>query len=154
MNSLTRCKEMPLLFFIFYFCFTNGKPITSLWPCSLGLIYPWIWDLERTFPDSYTTDQLLGRACQLAFGLLTYAWASGQTDGRRTDRQKRCGSDDIQLWTFAYVRLLNKPYENEVTLRGQNMSLKYYQPLKFMFFFEKGFRSFNAESLGSLGQRT
>ena len=23
----------------------------------------------------------------------------------------------IQLWTFAYVRLLNKPYENEVTLR-------------------------------------
>ena len=31
----------------------------------------------------------------------------------------------IQLWTFAYVRLLNKPYENEVTLRRQNLSSKY-----------------------------
>ena len=26
----------------------------------------------------------------------------------------------IQLWTFAYIRLLNKPYENQVTLTGQN----------------------------------
>ena len=24
---------------------------------------------------------------------------------------------DIQLWTFAYKRLLNRPYENEVTLK-------------------------------------
>ena len=30
----------------------------------------------------------------------------------------------VQLWTFAYVRLLNKPYENEVTFRGQNPPLK------------------------------
>ena len=27
----------------------------------------------------------------------------------------------IQLWNFAYKRLLNKPYENEVILRGQNV---------------------------------
>ena len=27
---------------------------------------------------------------------------------------------DIQLWTFAYVRLLNKPYVNGVNLREQN----------------------------------
>ena len=27
----------------------------------------------------------------------------------------------IQLQTFAYTRLLNKPYENEVTLIGQNL---------------------------------
>ena len=28
---------------------------------------------------------------------------------------------NIQLLTFAYIRLLNKPYENEVTLTGQNL---------------------------------
>ena len=27
----------------------------------------------------------------------------------------------IQLPTFAFTRLLNKPYENEVTLAGQNL---------------------------------
>ena len=32
----------------------------------------------------------------------------------------------IQLPTFAYTRLLNKPYENEVTLTGQNTPLKCY----------------------------
>ena len=34
----------------------------------------------------------------------------------------------IQLWIFAYVQLLNKPYVNEVTLREQNLPLKCYQP--------------------------
>ena len=29
----------------------------------------------------------------------------------------------LQLWPFAYVRLLTKPYENEVTLRGQDLPL-------------------------------
>ena len=27
---------------------------------------------------------------------------------------------DVQLWTFAYVRLLDRPYENEVTLNEHN----------------------------------
>ena len=27
--------------------------------------------------------------------------------------------DELKLWTFAYMQLLNKPYENEVTLRKQ-----------------------------------
>ena len=36
----------------------------------------------------------------------------------------------IQLLNFAYKRLLNKPYENEVTLTGQNPPLKCYQPLE------------------------
>ena len=31
---------------------------------------------------------------------------------------------DLQLWTFAYVQLLNKPYQNEVTLRRQKPLLK------------------------------
>ena len=26
----------------------------------------------------------------------------------------------LQLWTFAYVQLLNRPYENEVTLNEHN----------------------------------
>ena len=30
----------------------------------------------------------------------------------------------LQLWPFAYTWLLSKPYENEVTLREQNVSLK------------------------------
>ena len=58
-----------------------------------------------------------------------------------------------QVWNFAYIRLLSKPYENEVTLRGQNICLKYYQPLEFMLYFGKGFRSFNNENLGSVGKR-
>ena len=37
---------------------------------------------------------------------------------------------DLQLLNFAYKRLLNKPYENEVTLTGQNPPLKCYQPLE------------------------
>ena len=31
---------------------------------------------------------------------------------------------NIQLWPLAYIRLLNKPYENEVTSREQNRSYK------------------------------
>ena len=31
----------------------------------------------------------------------------------------------IQLLNFAYKRLVNKPYENEVTLTGQNPTLNY-----------------------------
>ena len=37
---------------------------------------------------------------------------------------------EIQLPTFAYKWLLNKPYENEVTLREQNLPLKCSQPLE------------------------
>ena len=59
----------------------------------------------------------------------------------------------IQSWTFAYIRLLNKPYENELTLRGQNICLKCYQPLKLMLYFGKGLRSFHTGNIGSVGQR-
>ena len=38
----------------------------------------------------------------------------------------------IQSWTFAIIRLLNKPYENEVTLTGQNPPLKWCQPLEIL----------------------
>ena len=45
---------------------------------------------------------------------------------------------NIQSWTFAYIRLLNKPYENEVTLTGQNPPLKCCQPLELLTQFERG----------------
>ena len=45
----------------------------------------------------------------------------------------------VQPRNFADIRLLNKPYENEVTMRGQNPPLKYYQPLPFLTHFERGF---------------
>ena len=32
------------------------------------------------------------------------------------------GYMNIQLLNFAYIRLLNKPYANEVTLTGQNLT--------------------------------
>ena len=39
---------------------------------------------------------------------------------------------DIQLPTFAYKRLLNKPYESEVTLTKQNLHLKCCQSLELL----------------------
>ena len=59
----------------------------------------------------------------------------------------------IQLWTFTYVRLLNKPYENEVTLREQKIPLKYCQTLNFQYTFQKSSRSFIAVNIKSVGQR-
>ena len=39
---------------------------------------------------------------------------------------------DIQSWTFTYIRLLNKPYVNGVTLREQKRSLKSCQSLELL----------------------
>ena len=39
----------------------------------------------------------------------------------------------IQLPTFTFTRLLNKPYENKVTLTGQNPPLKYCQHLEIQY---------------------
>ena len=38
----------------------------------------------------------------------------------------------IQLYWLEMAPLLNKSYENEVTLRGYNIPLKYYQPLEIL----------------------
>ena len=57
------------------------------------------------------------------------------------------------LLTSNDILLLNKPYVNEVTLREQNLSLKYCQPLKLFIHLWKGFRSFLAVNIGYLGQR-
>ena len=41
--------------------------------------------------------------------------------GGSTTSELTCNvSSIIQLWTFAYVQLLNRPYENEVTLNEHN----------------------------------
>ena len=58
----------------------------------------------------------------------------------------------MQLWTFVYVRLLNKPYENEVILRGQKIPSKYCQPLE-LYYIGGGLRFFHTLNIGSLGQR-
>ena len=39
----------------------------------------------------------------------------------------------IQLPTYAIVKLLNRPYESGVILRGQNMPSKCCQPLEFLY---------------------
>ena len=48
----------------------------------------------------------------------------------------------IQPRAKVYKRLLNKPHENEVTLRGQKPPLKCCQPFELLTYFEKGIRSF------------
>ena len=54
---------------------------------------------------------------------------------------------------FAYVRLINKPYENEVTLTGQKPPLKYRQTLEILTHFITGLDLFFIlEKLGSVGQ--
>ena len=44
----------------------------------------------------------------------------------------------IQSWTFAIIRLLNKPYENEVNLTGQNPPSKCCLPFEILIYFTKG----------------
>ena len=57
---------------------------------------------------------------------------------------------EIQSWTFTYIWLLEKPYENEVTFRELNICLKCYQLL--MPHFGKRFRFFHTGNIGSVGQ--
>ena len=47
---------------------------------------------------------------------------------------------NLQLWTLGYIQLLNKPYknENEVTLRGQKISLKCCQLAELLMYIERG----------------
>ena len=44
---------------------------------------------------------------------------------------------NLQLWTFSYVQLLNKPYENEVALREQKIPLNVASLLIFGMLFKK-----------------
>ena len=50
-------------------------------------------------------------------------------------------------------KLLNKPNENEVTFKKQNISLKCCQPLELLTYIERGFRSFHTGNKGSVGQK-
>ena len=42
-----------------------------------------------------------------------------------TGYDKKLAHLPVQPFNFAYIRLLNKPYENKVTLTGQNPHLKF-----------------------------
>ena len=44
----------------------------------------------------------------------------------------------VQLYRLEIAPLLNKPYENEITSRVHNISLKCYQPLEILTQCEKG----------------
>ena len=57
----------------------------------------------------------------------------------------------IQLRTYVIVRLLNKLYGNEVTLRVQNQSYKLAS--WFLVYFFKRFRSFNTANIESVSQK-
>ena len=48
------------------------------------------------------------------------------------------GNTKVQQLNIAYKWLLNKPYENEVTLTEQNPPLKYCQPLELLTQLKKG----------------
>ena len=52
-----------------------------------------------------------------------------------------------------YKYVLDKPYENQVTLREKNLSLKYCHPLEVLIYFGKGFRYFQTSDMESVGQR-
>ena len=49
--------------------------------------------------------------------------------------------------------LVNKPYVNEVILRGQNLSFKCCQPFELLTYIERGIRSFYIFNVWSVGQR-
>ena len=57
--------------------------------------------------------------------------------------------ESLQLLNFNSKELLNKPYVNEVTLSWQKPPLK----CVLNFWHSLGFRSFNTDNLGSVGQR-
>ena len=60
---------------------------------------------------------------------------------------------DKQLWIFVNARLLNKSYENEVTLREQDICWKCCQPLELLTYIKRGFRYFHTGNKVSVGQR-
>ena len=53
----------------------------------------------------------------------------------------------IQLWNSDYKELLKKPYVNEVTLTGLNLSLKCYYSLRQRLCQQKRFRSFKRNTV-------
>ena len=63
------------------------------------------------------------------------------------------GVVDIQLYWLKIAPLLDKPYENEIMLRGQNIPLKCCQPLELPMHIERGYRSFHTLDIGFVGQR-
>ena len=54
---------------------------------------------------------------------------------------------DLTPWPFPYKRLLNKPNENEITLREQNLSLKCFKKHKILNFHD-GLQGFQLTSAG------
>ena len=66
---------------------------------------------------------------------------------------RKCIDAEVFHLNKLYRWLLNKPYENEATLREKNPHLKCCKPLKIYMHIEKSFRSFIAGNMGSVGWR-
>ena len=54
---------------------------------------------------------------------------------------------------FAYILLLNKNYVNGMTLKEQNQSLIYCQPLELLIYLGKGIKYFYTSNIGAIGQK-
>ena len=61
-----------------------------------------------------------------------------------------------QSWWVLFsldLQIVNKHYQNEVTLRGPNLSLKCFQPFEVLIYVKRGFTSCHTYNVGSVGQR-
>ena len=73
----------------------------------------------------------------LCFSTLNNAPFKVHCMGKKTT-YKKISLSNIQSRAKVYKRLLDKPYVNGVTLRGQNLSLKYFKPLELLTCFVMG----------------
>ena len=63
------------------------------------------------------------------------------------------GKIDVTKLHYHYHAQL-RTYAYKVILNGQNIPLKYYQPLELLMYIGRGFRSFHTGNMGSVVQRT
>ena len=59
----------------------------------------------------------------------------------------------IQLRAKQTAPIIEKYYENEFTLKEQNLLLKFCQPLEALIYFDEGHRTFHTFNIGCVGQR-
>ena len=114
---------------------TNGK-IPRVTTAQKNLLWKWVSSIcyKRSFSvvnifKTVTKNLVFSPTNQAGgFGLFSYhlmafVFLTGFMNGVNYYAQGNSISRWIQLWNFALKRLLNKPYENEVTLTGQNPPL-------------------------------
>ena len=90
--------------------------------------------------------------------LRAFQWGTAWPFSIRGIKNTTCQSwnikHNLQSRNWINIPLLHKPYVNEVTLRWKKTTFKILLASWAFYTILKGFRSFNAKNLGSLGQRT